>query len=38
MVAMIAGIIVLGIYPQPVVNALRPPSKAVALSSGHSAL
>jgi NADH-quinone oxidoreductase subunit N len=28
MIAMMAGIIILGIYPQPVVNALRPPHNA----------
>jgi NADH-quinone oxidoreductase subunit N len=33
MIAMMAGIIILGIYPQPVVNALRP--AAVALSSAR---
>jgi NADH:ubiquinone oxidoreductase subunit 4 (subunit M) len=27
---MMAGIIVLGIYPQPVVNALRPTAMAVS--------
>jgi NADH-quinone oxidoreductase subunit N len=34
MIAMIAGIIFLGVYPQPVLNALRP-DKAVALTSAR---
>jgi NADH-quinone oxidoreductase subunit N len=34
MIAMMAGIIVLGIYPQPVVNALRP-QQAVPLTSAR---
>jgi NADH-quinone oxidoreductase subunit N len=33
MTAMIAGIIFLGVYPQPVLNALRPSSDQVAITA-----